>query len=503
MMEAESRNQCDLCEEVFDDMERLIIHKDTHQRDHIFVCPGCYKAFSRLSDLKQHTMGKCSEGKSDEVNNPETYICETCGDTGDSVEGLLAAHRLDVTDDCPDQNFNSTNELIAAHSGNVAREVLPDIDMDCAEKIVVAEGLSVPDEHLPDDGLLSVAKRSLNGAEEMVSDDNTVSDDGSNGEGGEPLVPQVCSAAFSDNKTDCGRSDKSNVRVIGNSPLVYSPAYADNGGDNNVDKHTRTRRKCLAFNEGNEWNDHKKTHSVKRKRHTSRALTTNSTMLRVSTGRDNDDVDDNAFAADDDDNIEVDDDATDDGDNDDDDNDDDNEVDDDTAAIDENDDDNESDDGNDDVATDDDNDDEDEEQTLPEKSHPCYQCNSSFAEASELTMHLVAHSVDQILRCVFCDEQFKSRNQLFKHMRSHDTEESYTCRQCDKALDTISEFISHFRTHLAEKQFECKLCGTSFSRRNHVVAHMRLHSGEKPFQCTKCKKAFGYKDSLKKHADTW
>ena len=155
MMEAESRNQCDLCEEVFDDMERLIIHKDTHQRDHIFVCPSCYNAFSRLSDLKQHTMGKCSEGKSDEVNNPETYICETCGDTGNSVEGLVAAHRLDVTDGCPDQNCNSTEQMSTAHSVNVAHEVLPDIDMDCAEKIVVAEGLSLSDEHLHCDLLTS------------------------------------------------------------------------------------------------------------------------------------------------------------------------------------------------------------------------------------------------------------------------------------------------------------------------------------------------------------
>ena len=41
-----------------------------------------------------------------------------------------------------------------------------------------------------------------------------------------------------------------------------------------------------------------------------------------------------------------------------------------------------------------DNDDNDaDEETLTGKSHPCYQCNSSFAEASELTMHLVAHSV--------------------------------------------------------------------------------------------------------------
>ena len=473
-MEAEIRNQCDLCEEEFGDMERLIIHKETHQREHIFVCSSCYKAFSQLTDLKQHSMGDCGEGKSEETSMSQTYICDTC----DSVKG---SHGLDSTEDSPDQDLNSINkfsrhklnEFSTAHGINVRDELLPDIDLESAEKILSAEGLGVSDKHLPDDGLVSIATPGLNVVEEIVSENDSVSaTDRLNNRENKPYVCEVCSAAFNDrnelnqhNETHCDRSNKSIVHVedpIENSSFVHNPQNYDS----DVDKRTRACRKSfvcpvcfLTFSEGNEWNDHKKAHSVKREKHSARTLATNSSTLRVSTHPDDDDAGNDENGDDGDDSDEGDDDN-------------DTAVDDDIDA---------------------------DEQTLAGKSHPCYQCNSSFTEASELTMHLVAHSVDQLLQCVFCDEQFKSKNQLFKHMRSHDNEDSYTCEQCDKTSDTISAFISHIRTHLAEQQFKCNYCGTSFSRRNHVVKHMRLHSGEKPFQCTKCDKAFAYKGSLKKH----
>ncbi|XP_061774144.1 gastrula zinc finger protein XlCGF57.1-like [Nerophis ophidion] len=153
----------------------------------------------------------------------------------------------------------------------------------------------------------------------------------------------------------------------------------------------------------------------------------------------------------------------------------------------------------------------------------CSVCAKSFAEKSNLTQHMRAHTGEQTfncsvnkkhsgnskinmskkyLRCSVCPKSFSHKGNLISHMRTHTGEKPYTCSVCGRSFSQNSSLTKHMTTHTGEKRFTCSVCRHSFSLKSSLTKHARTHTGEKPFTCSVCGKRFTQKSSVTGHMRT-
>lgn len=112
--------------------------------------------------------------------------------------------------------------------------------------------------------------------------------------------------------------------------------------------------------------------------------------------------------------------------------------------------------------------------------HKCPDCQLQFSRASDLSSHLLNHSVTGVgsgarNKCVVCSRVF-TRSWLLKgHMRTHTGERPFHCSfpQCNKAFADKSNLRSHTLIHTtSSKSFVCPKCGRAFSQKRYLHKHM-------------------------------
>lgn len=172
--------------------------------------------------------------------------------------------------------------------------------------------------------------------------------------------------------------------------------------------------------------------------------------------------------------------------------------------------------------------------TAKGKEHKCTKCETTFASARTLKVHMRVHNKSEqneaegsskdSFMCEECNTDFPSYKSLRLHKRMHDpiksreveapvsygingtvTEESdgpremFICQLCNKTYDKQYE-EAHMDFHKTDN-FDCEICNRKFYTKSNLEMHMRVHSNGKKFTCSYCKKGFLTFENLTEHVN--
>ncbi|XP_046738865.1 zinc finger protein 2 homolog isoform X2 [Diprion similis] len=133
-----------------------------------------------------------------------------------------------------------------------------------------------------------------------------------------------------------------------------------------------------------------------------------------------------------------------------------------------------------------------------EKGFVCVVCGKSFVKKSELKYHEGVHT-DTPSTCNICNKEFTNVQSLKMHTKRHILGSRYVCETCGKSYYTNSELARHVQMHSGKREYPCHLCETSFLSRPELNRHLRYHIGEKTFRCKICFKSYFESGHLKIH----
>ncbi|KAJ1523587.1 hypothetical protein ONE63_001431 [Megalurothrips usitatus] len=157
-----------------------------------------------------------------------------------------------------------------------------------------------------------------------------------------------------------------------------------------------------------------------------------------------------------------------------------------------------------------------EGQTESPNPYSCEQCNISFKNLYDLTVHNELHHKSQSKKCScsICGAQFSSNSLLYVHIQNHPETKAdllqhvlshadqilFYCNQCDLKFHLQADLQKHVLSHPKQKIFSCLECGKGFSKGSDLRRHNLVHTGERPFPCYECGSKFGTSSQLKRHA---
>ncbi|XP_072325194.1 uncharacterized protein [Scyliorhinus torazame] len=120
---------------------------------------------------------------------------------------------------------------------------------------------------------------------------------------------------------------------------------------------------------------------------------------------------------------------------------------------------------------------EEEEQPTSRKNQPlgCAECGKVFTTARRLLQHQKTH-LSLAHDCPDCKRSFKKASSLEQHLRSHKGEVLYLCTDCGKGFNTEVALVQHRRLHTDDPLHRCAECGKAFSNMTKFLYHRRTHS---------------------------
>ncbi|XP_059607698.1 zinc finger protein 62 homolog [Phlebotomus argentipes] len=176
-----------------------------------------------------------------------------------------------------------------------------------------------------------------------------------------------------------------------------------------------------------------------------------------------------------------------------------------------------------------------------EKSVKCSKCPKMFKSVKHVKVHeKIVHDEVKLYFCVVCSKVYKSKHVFKNHLdaqhRGFPMEiidgRPMTCTACKEVFHTIKTLKEHIRIHADERPFECPECGKGFKQRRvlkaHIVGlhgctdkpsrilkcpqcgkgcrgktylnlHLATHTIDAPFECALCAKTFKLKSHVQQH----
>lgn len=133
-----------------------------------------------------------------------------------------------------------------------------------------------------------------------------------------------------------------------------------------------------------------------------------------------------------------------------------------------------------------------------DKAFICVVCGKGFVKKSELKYHEGIHT-DTPSTCNICNKEFTNVQSFKMHTKRHILGSRYVCETCGKSYYTNSELARHLQMHSGKREYPCDLCPTSFLSRPELNRHLKYHIGDKKFQCKICFKSYFESGHLKIH----
>ena len=138
-----------------------------------------------------------------------------------------------------------------------------------------------------------------------------------------------------------------------------------------------------------------------------------------------------------------------------------------------------------------------------EKVYKCTECGTSFTQASNLTRHMLTHSVaEKLHNCTECTKSFNRLQTLARHVQGHSGEKPIKCQHCPYSCIDQGALKKHYNNiHAEEKPEKCSECDQCFVKHYQLKKHMLVHS--KPITCKLCPYActtlYSFKQHMEKH----
>ena len=109
----------------------------------------------------------------------------------------------------------------------------------------------------------------------------------------------------------------------------------------------------------------------------------------------------------------------------------------------------------------------------------CDVCKTSFASATQLTVHLKVHNIGSYI-CE-CGDSFPRVEYLRSHQKTHSRqnlrkEGKVSCNHCEKKLSSQTSLKYHLLCHSDSRQVPCKLCDRAFRTEAMLKSHMKTHT---------------------------
>ena len=131
--------------------------------------------------------------------------------------------------------------------------------------------------------------------------------------------------------------------------------------------------------------------------------------------------------------------------------------------------------------------------------HLCPECDNMFAQAGDLTIHMLTHTGGKQHACPDCDKRFTYVSHLKDHMFMHTGEKQHVCPECDKRFARAGDLKRHMLIHTGDNKQVCPECDKRFAQACVLKKHMLIHTGEKQHACPECDKRFTQAGQLKAH----
>ncbi|CAH1980885.1 unnamed protein product [Acanthoscelides obtectus] len=144
--------------------------------------------------------------------------------------------------------------------------------------------------------------------------------------------------------------------------------------------------------------------------------------------------------------------------------------------------------------------------------HMCTQCNASFKKVKSLFDHILQKHPnfsgtvsDKIYECIHCAVKKTNKANFIRHMMKHTNQKPVECIYCDASFKTRLRLDHHilqkhpeFTTSISRKIRACPHCEYKTTVMRSFASHMTKHTGVK-LACTKCDASFTFKASLDDH----
>lgn len=150
--------------------------------------------------------------------------------------------------------------------------------------------------------------------------------------------------------------------------------------------------------------------------------------------------------------------------------------------------------------------------------YSCNVCSRTFPDLKTLNNHKGVHTRSKYYTCPICSKSFNGLKNWEQHQKLHNSSIRFRCKLCGKTFVSKAELYEHKKMHIKLKIYTCGVCKNSYNSSSTLNRHKRKKHGgalgmspyaedsedeldeeDQCFICNICNKTFADSVSLGKH----
>ena len=130
----------------------------------------------------------------------------------------------------------------------------------------------------------------------------------------------------------------------------------------------------------------------------------------------------------------------------------------------------------------------------------CPVCGKTFSVQSNLTKHMKSHG-EKTVPCPQCGKCFYTQFAVKAHIKHVHEESHNVCQYCGKVMKCKNSLYGHINQYHQSTVtlYECEICGKQFRQKGNVKKHQLIHSDKKTYSCKFCERKFRFPEQHRRH----